>query len=65
MKFLAYFRSLAARFFHRSETETELEEELRTHIKLCADDLERSGMDERPGPILLFASDFARATVSY
>jgi len=45
--------------------ERELEEELRAHIKLCPDDLERSGMDECPGPILLFASDFARATVSY
>ena len=65
MKFLAYFRSLAARFFHRSETETELKGELRAHIKLCADDLERSGMDERPGPILLFGNDFARAIVSY
>ena len=42
---LAYLRSLAARFFHRSQTENELEEELRAHIQLRADDLERSGLD--------------------
>src|SRR5712675_3784928 len=42
---LAYFRSLAARFFRRSQTENELEEELRGHIQLRADDLERSGLD--------------------
>jgi len=41
---LAYFRSLAARFFRRSHTENELEEELRGHIQLRADDLERSGL---------------------
>src|SRR5712671_3407042 len=41
---LAYFRSLAARFFRRSQTENELEEELRAHIQLRADDLERSGL---------------------
>src|SRR6266478_5654552 len=41
----AYFRSLAARFFHRSQTENDLEEELRSHIQLRADDLERSGFD--------------------
>src|SRR5205085_570402 len=41
---LAYFRSLAARFFYRSQTENELEEELRAHIQLRADDLERSGL---------------------
>ena len=40
----AYFRSLAARFFHRSRTEKELEEELRSHIQLRTDDLERSGL---------------------
>jgi len=40
----AYFRSLAARFFHRSQTETDLEEELRSHIQLRADALERSGL---------------------
>src|SRR5947207_14244400 len=41
---LAYLRSLAARFFHRSQTENELEEELRAHIQHRADDLERSGL---------------------
>src|SRR6266576_1090795 len=41
---LAYFRSLAARFFRRSQTENELDEELRTQIQLRADDLERSGL---------------------
>jgi hypothetical protein len=45
MKFVAYFRSLAARFFHRSQTESDLEEELRLHIQQRADDLERSGLD--------------------
>src|SRR5881398_846418 len=40
----AYFRSLAARFFHRSLTENDLEEELRSHIQLRADDLERFGL---------------------
>ena len=30
----AYFQSLAARFFHRSLTENDLEEELRSHIQL-------------------------------
>ena len=41
---LAYFRSLAARFFRRSQTENELDEELRAHLQLRADDLERSGL---------------------
>jgi len=40
----AYFRSLVARFFYRSQTENELEEELRAHIQLRADDLERLGL---------------------
>src|SRR5437016_6792743 len=40
----AYFRSLAARFVHRSQTENDLEEELRSHIQLGADDLERFGL---------------------
>src|SRR5437764_12314860 len=47
MNTLAYFRSLAARFFHRSQTENELEEELRLHIERRADDLERCGLDRR------------------
>src|SRR5438105_8590007 len=47
MKLPAYFRSLAARFFHRAQTENEIEEELRSHIERRADDLERSGLDRR------------------
>jgi predicted permease len=44
MKLLAYFRSLAARFFHRSQVEDDMDEELRSHIQHRADDLERSGL---------------------
>jgi predicted permease len=44
MKFLAYFRSLAAKFLHRSQIENDMEEELRSHIQHRADDLERSGL---------------------
>ncbi|MGA7314464.1 MAG: ABC transporter permease [Silvibacterium sp.] len=44
MKPLAWFRSVAAKFFHRSQSAEDLEEELRSHIKLRADDLERSGL---------------------
>src|SRR5207237_9656440 len=40
----AYFRSLAGRFFHRSQTENDLDEELRSHVQLRADDLERLGL---------------------
>src|SRR5437763_6747253 len=47
MNFLAYLQSLAARFFHRAQTENEMEEELRLHIERRADDLERSGLDRR------------------
>src|SRR5437016_3018675 len=42
---LAYFRSLAARFFYRSQTESELEEELQSHIEMRTDDLVRAGWD--------------------
>jgi predicted permease len=42
---LAYFRSLAAKFFHRSEIRDDMEEELRSHIQHRADDLERAGLD--------------------
>ncbi len=45
MKFLAYFHSLAAKFFHRSQIEQEMDEELRSHIQHRADDLERSGLN--------------------
>lgn len=44
MKLSAYLRSLGAKFFHRSEIVKELDEEVRSHIELRADDLERSGM---------------------
>src|SRR5438876_2241246 len=44
---LAYFRSLGAKFFHRSQTENDMEEELRSHMQHRADDLERSGLDRR------------------
>ena len=44
MKSLAYLRSLAAKFFRRSQTEADLEQELRSHIQYRADDLERSGL---------------------
>jgi predicted lysophospholipase L1 biosynthesis ABC-type transport system permease subunit len=45
MNWRAYLRSLAARFFHRSEVAAEMEEELRSHTQHRADDLERSGLD--------------------
>jgi hypothetical protein len=44
MRSLAYFRSLAAKFFHRSQITDEMEEELGAHLQLRADDLERSGL---------------------
>lgn len=44
MKFLAYLRSVAARFFRRSQLAGEMDEELRSHIQHRADDLERSGL---------------------
>src|ERR1035437_5122860 len=44
MNLPAYLRSLAARLFHGSEAADDLDEELRSHIALRADDLERSGV---------------------
>jgi len=44
MRFLAYFRSFAAKFFRASQTEVELDDELRSHIELRVDDLEQSGL---------------------
>jgi predicted permease len=44
MKFSTYLRSLAAKFFHRSEIADDMEEELSSHIQHRADDLERSGL---------------------
>ncbi len=45
MKLLAYLRSIAGKFAHRSQIADEMDEELRSHIALRADDLERSGMN--------------------
>lgn len=44
MKLLSYLRSLAARFFRRSQIENEMEEELQSHIQYRAADLQRSGV---------------------
>src|SRR5580658_3984736 len=44
MKLLAYFRSLAARFFARPQVEDDITAELGAHIQHRADDLERSGL---------------------
>jgi putative ABC transport system permease protein len=44
MKLLAPLRSLVSAFFHRSQFDGELDEELRSHIQSRADDLERSGL---------------------
>jgi putative ABC transport system permease protein len=43
----SYFRSLAAKFLRRSQTEKQLEEELRLHVEQRTDDLEQSGLDRR------------------
>src|SRR5256885_11063987 len=40
----SYIRSLAAKFFRRSQTENELAEELQAHIQLRTDELERRGL---------------------
>jgi predicted permease len=45
MKLLAYFRCLAAKYFHRSELADDMEAELRAHVQHRADDLERSGLN--------------------
>lgn len=44
MKPLAYLASVAGRFLDRSRVEHDLEEELRSHVALRADDLERKGL---------------------
>lgn len=44
MKLLALLRSIAAVIFRRSGVETEMEEELRSHIHNRAEDLEHSGL---------------------
>ena len=45
MKVLAWFRFLIAKLWYRSEVADDMEAELRAHILLRADDLERSGVD--------------------
>jgi hypothetical protein len=45
MKFFAYLRSLATKFFQGSQIESDMDEELRSHIEHRADDLERSGLN--------------------
>src|SRR5438270_1033123 len=45
MNALAYLRSVAAKFFYRSQVAEEMDEEVCSHIQLRADDLERSGLD--------------------
>ena len=44
MKLLDSLRVRIAALFHRSQVNAEMEEELRSHIQLRADDLERSGL---------------------
>jgi hypothetical protein len=44
MKLLAWLRSFIFTFFHRSQVEGEMEEELCLHIRDRADDFERSGL---------------------
>src|SRR5579871_5151429 len=44
MSVTAYLRSLRAKFLHRADFADDMEEELRSHIALRADDLERAGM---------------------
>jgi predicted permease len=44
MRLFASVRALVTGLFHRSGIEVEIEEELRSHIRLRAEDLERSGI---------------------
>ncbi len=44
MRLLATLRSVVFTLFHRSHVEAEMDEELRSHIRDRADDLERSGL---------------------
>ena len=45
MKLPAYLRSIASKFFHRTRTAEDMDEELRAHIQQRAEDLQRSGID--------------------
>jgi hypothetical protein len=40
----SYLRQLFSSLFHRTQLDSELDEELRSHIARHADDLERSGL---------------------
>lgn len=40
MKLLAYVRSVAAKFLRRTQVADDVDEELRSHVQLRADDLE-------------------------
>src|SRR6516165_9670377 len=42
---IAYFKSLVARFFNRTKIDIDLEDELRAHIQMRTDALERSGLN--------------------
>ena len=44
MNILAWFRSVTAKYLDRSRVESDLDDELRSHIEHRADDLERSGL---------------------
>ena len=44
MNFFVYLRSLVNKFFRRKDLADDMEQELRSHIGLRADDLERSGL---------------------
>jgi predicted permease len=44
MSLMAQLRTLANKLFHRDELADDMDEEVRSHIHLRADDLERSGM---------------------
>ena len=44
MNLFSHLRSMFSAIFHRSRTAEVIDEELRSHIQLLADDLERSGL---------------------
>src|SRR5262249_34774755 len=44
MSVASYIRSLGARLFRRAVVDADLDEEVRSHLRLRADDLERAGL---------------------
>ena len=60
MKLLAYIRSMGEKFFRPSQLSAEMDEELRSHIALRAEDLERSGLDGRKHSGVRASSSAAR-----